>query len=154
MRSAQSHPLAGLHSPLEGSRSKSAGSRLRWAALPVAPAALAVWQPVPPLLQQSQAQPSIESFSSVRLLGLSENSFSGNRVLYISAVTAFRLDRFALGSCSGMPGLPAGPRGTMGDRRQRKTPDPFPGWPDYKYLFLRRQATSHSPSTLLLRCNG
>src|SRR6202140_4446208 len=76
----------------------------------------------------------------------------GNVFLKLAA-TAFRLDHSASGSCFGMPGFHSGRAPGKGCScwnallRTR-----FPGWPDYKYLFFRRQATSQLSSYLLLRC--
>src|SRR5579862_7528654 len=68
----------------------------------------------PPL---PQAQPKAESFSSVWLLELSGNIFweSSTLTVFFAAI-AFRLDRMAFGSCSGMPAFP-GRAGTQGVTR-------------------------------------
>src|SRR5215472_8327163 len=105
----------------------------------------------PPL---SQAQPIAESFSSVWLLDLSRNSFSGIVFSKFSAATAFRL-----GTALRDPALECwaswqGARESMGNPAGALIRfDPFfPGWPDYKYVSCRRQAGSHSFPSLLLRC--
>jgi len=58
-------------------------------------------------------------------------------------VTAFRPDRFAARILLWNAAFLAGAQIKRGDPHARKTRlTLFSGWPDYKYLFFRRQATS------------